>query len=554
MAGRRWNAASCAARPCRLWLGLEIATGLCKAVAALHRAGVIHRDIKPDNVILQPGGGLRLIDLGVARLPQLEEFAAADIPGTPSFMAPELLAGTSAGDERSDLYALGVTLYRLFSGAYPYGEIEAFSRPRFGAPASLLARRPDLPSWLDQALARAVAVAPEERFGDAVELLFALERGMAGGAPARPRPRSLHDRNPLLFWRVVAAVLAVAVAAVLGGAVKQIAEGGAAWRRDFCFAGQQAQATCRTEDKARRSSPASLQLQVEPADDVPQHRDAGLQPGRNSSGVSGAGGTPWPTSQSRIAGSAMMRPISSFSRATIGAGVPAGAKTPRPSSSQTPPSPASARVGTSGRVAKRVGAATASGRSVPPSTCACASDQEANMASSRPASSSGTAWPPPRKGMWVMLTPAVALICSIARWKEEPTPMLAKFSVPGSARALASSACTESDAERGPRQQQHGQRADRRDRHQVALRVEIQRPLRRGGDDQAGGGAEQQAVPVRRGFGDRRGRDVAAGAAAILHHHGLAERRAEFLPQPPGDGVRAGAGREADGDGDGAEG
>ena len=194
--------------PVGLRRGSEIATSLCKAVAALHRAGVVHRDIKPDNVILQPGGGVRLIDLGVARLPQLEEFAAADIPGTPSFMAPELLAGTAAGDERSDLYALGVTLYRLFAGAYPYGEVEAFSRPRFGMPASLLARRPDLPAWLDQALARAVAVAPEERFGDAVELLFALERGMAGGAPARPRPRSLHDRDPLLFWRVVAAVLA----------------------------------------------------------------------------------------------------------------------------------------------------------------------------------------------------------------------------------------------------------------------------------------------------------------------------------------------------------
>src|SRR3954451_24683925 len=113
--------------PFALLPGLEIATGLCKAVAALHRAGVVHRDIKPDNVILQPGGGVRLIDLGVARLPQVEEFDAADIPGTPSFMAPELLAGTSQGDERSDLYALGVTLFRLFGGGYAYGEVEAFS-------------------------------------------------------------------------------------------------------------------------------------------------------------------------------------------------------------------------------------------------------------------------------------------------------------------------------------------------------------------------------------------------------------------------------------------
>ena len=63
--------------------------------------------------------------------------------------------------------------------------------PDWIPPAEMLQRRPDLPAWLDQALARAVAVQPEERFGDAVELLFALERGMAGGAPVRARPRSL---------------------------------------------------------------------------------------------------------------------------------------------------------------------------------------------------------------------------------------------------------------------------------------------------------------------------------------------------------------------------
>ncbi len=204
------------APPVSLEAGLEVAAGLGRAVAALHRAGVVHRDIKPDNVVLLRDGGLKLLDLGVARLPRLEDFAAPDIPGTPSYMAPELLAGASPGDERSDVFALGVTLYRMFSGGvYPYGEVEPFSRPRFRAPAPLLARRPDLPAWLDRALARAVAVTPEERTGDAVELLHELEVGMARGAPVRSLPRSLHDRDPLLFWRAVSAVLAALLLATL---------------------------------------------------------------------------------------------------------------------------------------------------------------------------------------------------------------------------------------------------------------------------------------------------------------------------------------------------
>ena len=137
----------------------RLATRIARAVAALHRARVIHRDIKPDNILLLKDGGLKLIDLGVARLPQLEDFPAEDIPGTPSYMAPELFSG-AAGDEMTDLFALGVTIYRMFARSYPYGEIEPFMKPRFGRPASLAARRPDLPAWLDAAIARAIAVDP----------------------------------------------------------------------------------------------------------------------------------------------------------------------------------------------------------------------------------------------------------------------------------------------------------------------------------------------------------------------------------------------------------
>ena len=198
------------APPVRLAEGIAIATGLGKAVAALHRAGVIHRDIKPDNVVLTPAG-IKLIDLGVARLPHLEEFAATDVPGTPSYMAPELLEG-QPGDESSDLYAVGVTLWRMWSGgAYPYGEVEPFSRPSFGAPMPLARRRPDLPSWLEQSLARAVAVDRRERPADVLELVLELESGMSTGAPLMRANRSLYARDPLRFWKGAAAVLFLAL-------------------------------------------------------------------------------------------------------------------------------------------------------------------------------------------------------------------------------------------------------------------------------------------------------------------------------------------------------
>ena len=126
-------------------------------------------------------------------------------------MAPEMLDG-QPGDEASDLYAVGVTLWRMWSGgAYPYGEVEPFSRPGFGVPTKLGRRRPDLPSWLDQTLGRVVAADRKDRPADVLELVMELESGMSTGAPlARPN-RSLYARDPLRFWQTLAAGLFVAL-------------------------------------------------------------------------------------------------------------------------------------------------------------------------------------------------------------------------------------------------------------------------------------------------------------------------------------------------------
>ncbi len=195
--------------------GVDIGIKLAKAVYALNRLRIVHRDIKPDNVLLQEGGGLKLLDLGVARLPGFPEFEEEEIPGTPSYMAPELFEG-ERGDDSSDVYALGVTLYRIFSaGYYPYGEVEPFSRPRFNKRASLTHYRSDLPAWLDILLTRAVAVEKSKRVGDAMELAFELENGLAHGVRAVPSQLPFYERNPVLFWQIIALMLALALLTVL---------------------------------------------------------------------------------------------------------------------------------------------------------------------------------------------------------------------------------------------------------------------------------------------------------------------------------------------------
>jgi serine/threonine protein phosphatase PrpC len=204
--------------PVSLVEGVGIGIKLAKAVYALNRQRIIHRDIKPDNVLLlkTPNHGIKLLDLGVARLPNMDESEAEEIPGTPSYMAPELFHG-KRGDERSEVFALGVTLYRMFSGGhYPYGEIEPFSTPRFTRYQPITRHRPDLPAWLDALLARACASTPERRLEDAMELGFELENGVARGVSVSAMQKSpLYERNPVRFWQIASLLLLLAFFAAL---------------------------------------------------------------------------------------------------------------------------------------------------------------------------------------------------------------------------------------------------------------------------------------------------------------------------------------------------
>jgi serine/threonine protein phosphatase PrpC len=188
-----------------------IGVKLARGAAALHRAGIIHRDIKPDNVILESGGGLKLIDLGTARVAALEETESKDIPGTRAYMAPEMNEG-EAGNVATDVYALGVTMFRALAGEFPYGNPDAVSLPKRDRPLELCALRPDLPAWLDAVLARAVARDPLDRFGDMNAFAQELEAGPPRLGAVTRRPRTFYERSPVLFWQIMAALLAFALA------------------------------------------------------------------------------------------------------------------------------------------------------------------------------------------------------------------------------------------------------------------------------------------------------------------------------------------------------
>jgi serine/threonine protein phosphatase PrpC len=174
-----------------------------KGLSALHRLDIVHRDLKPDNLHLDGDGKLRILDLGVARCPTLDAREENAQPGTPSYMAPELFAGSEAS-VASDLYALGVTLYYLLTRKYPYGEIEPFQQPRFGEPAPPVRHRPDIPPWLENVLLKAVAREPDKRFETGDEMLIALERGEAN--PLLRRRTPLVERSAAGAWPLVAAV------------------------------------------------------------------------------------------------------------------------------------------------------------------------------------------------------------------------------------------------------------------------------------------------------------------------------------------------------------
>ncbi|MDX1635872.1 MAG: bifunctional protein-serine/threonine kinase/phosphatase [Marinobacter sp.] len=193
---------------------------IARGLYALHRMDILHQDLRPENVMIEAGGTVKLIDFGAARVAGLVEAEAPDqsnpLPGTALYMAPEYFLG-EPGTEGSDLYSLAVRTYHMLSGRFPYGTQVAKARTLAAQRRlnyrSVLHEEREIPAWIDETLKQALHPNPERRTRELSEFIYDL-RHPNQAYRNRTRP-PLMERNPVAFWQGVSALLAVAVVVLL---------------------------------------------------------------------------------------------------------------------------------------------------------------------------------------------------------------------------------------------------------------------------------------------------------------------------------------------------
>jgi serine/threonine-protein kinase len=162
---------------------LDVIAAVLAGLSALHRAGVIHRDVKPENIILANDGRIKVTDFGLARPASMAQSAAAPLLGTVAYISPEALRGQSV-DARSDLYAVGIVLFELLTGEQPFNaeDSRAVARmhlqERVPAPSSL---NPAISTEVDALVLKSTNQSAEARFESASSMLNEVKRAVSSG-------------------------------------------------------------------------------------------------------------------------------------------------------------------------------------------------------------------------------------------------------------------------------------------------------------------------------------------------------------------------------------
>jgi serine/threonine protein phosphatase PrpC len=198
---------------------LETVRGFVEQIArglqAFHRLEMLHQDLRPDNLMIDGTGTLKIIDFGAVRIAGIAEMGPPDngaVLGTEQYAAPEYFLG-EPGSDRSDLYSLAVITYQMLSGRLPYGAAVSRARTRAAQRKlhyrSVLEDGREIPAWIDAVLRKALHPDPRQRHETLSEFVHDLRHpNPALAAAAR---RALIERDPVRFWQGVSALLAIAL-------------------------------------------------------------------------------------------------------------------------------------------------------------------------------------------------------------------------------------------------------------------------------------------------------------------------------------------------------
>ena len=193
---------------------------IAKGLQAFHRLEMLHQDIRPENIMIDKTGTVKIIDFGSTKVRGVVEASPSidhdDILGTAQYTAPEYFLGAS-GSSRSDIFSLGVITYQMLTGRLPYGAQIAKARTRSEQRklryASALDDNREIPAWIDAVLKKAVHPDPHQRYDELSEFVFDLRhpnKTLLGSASA-----PLIERNPLLFWKALSLILMLVVLLLL---------------------------------------------------------------------------------------------------------------------------------------------------------------------------------------------------------------------------------------------------------------------------------------------------------------------------------------------------
>ncbi len=203
---------------------VKITLGICEALDYMHKRGIVHRDLKPENVMVSADDSTKLIDFGIAMKEDARRLTFVNLSaslGTPDYMSPEQVKG-QRGDQRSDIYAMGIMLYEMLTGRVPFIEpnpLAAMNERLLHDPLPPRELSPEIPPELEEVIQRALERDPRHRYSTAHEMIWDLEHQDQIGVRERDaRPALRGGRrgvNKKLLLYVALAVVPVVLFAVM---------------------------------------------------------------------------------------------------------------------------------------------------------------------------------------------------------------------------------------------------------------------------------------------------------------------------------------------------